>query len=187
MTAEPTVALRSLIDALQRFGVTEYALTGGIAFGVWVEPRHTKDFDLCVRIGRATAEKLAARFDGQPIGGGERPSIVRFEIQGWQVDLFNALTAYDDACLSRARVVELLGIEVPVVRPEDLVLHKLLKLQDDKRRLPQDAADLSQLLALGDLDWPYLETWLPKLGVDFLRKEAPLEFGALVARLQALR
>lgn len=187
VAAEPAAALGALVEALAQFHVSAFALTGGIAFGVWVEPRHTQDFDLCARITRDAAERLAARFDGQPIGGGSVPSIVRFEVAGWQVDLFAALTAYDDECLARAERIELLGHVVPVVRPEDLILHKLLKLQDDKRRLAQDAADLTALLALDALDWGHLERWLPSVRGDFLHRGEPLPLDVLIRHLQALR
>lgn len=50
------------------------------------------------------------------------------------------------------------GIEVKVVTPEDLLIHKMLKLRTDRRRLLQDLADVRAVVeARGDrLEWDHV-------------------------------
>lgn len=72
-----------------------------------------------------------------------------------------------------------------VVTPEDLLVHKVVKLRSDRRRLLQDLADIRAILdARGAaLDWAYLDRWLPPVEADFLRSVLQLDDETLVRRL----
>ncbi len=170
----PADALARLSGVLRRFGVTEYAVTDGIALGVWTAPRETRDIDLCGALPAASVDRLLAQHDGIRSGPGEMPDLVRFRVGSWDVDLFVTKSEYDREVLRRAVEVEVAGVRLRVVTPEDLVIHKLVKLLTDKRRLLQDAADLRALMSSRALDKEYLRRWLP-----------PADF-ALVDRLPAL-
>jgi predicted nucleotidyltransferase len=103
----------------------------------------------------------------------------------WDVDLFVAKRRYDEVCLARAVPVELGGILVKVVTPEDLLIHKLIKLRTDRRRVLQDLADLRALLEeRGEtLDWSYLRQWLPEDERELAESLASLDDEAILARL----
>lgn len=68
---------------------------------------------------------------------------------------------------------------------EDLLIHKLIKLRSDRRRLLQDLADIRSVLdARGDaIDWDYLASWLPPEEIDLLRSVSAVDDEALVRRL----
>ena len=108
------------------------------------------------------------------------------EFCGWPVDIFVAHTEYDDECLRRASPAEVLGVTVKVVRPEDLLIHKLIKLRDDKSKILQDAADIDAILSACALEAGYLERWLPTPEAQLLADAKHLDAPSLVARLQVL-
>jgi hypothetical protein len=75
------------------------------------------------------------------------------------------------------------------VSADDLLIHKMIKLRTDRRRLLQDLADLRALLdARGSaVDWDYLRKWLPAPEAEFLVGLATLDDEAAAARLFAPR
>lgn len=184
--AEPAQVLTALLAELEQRGISETALTGGLALGAWVAPRYTKDFDLCAVVPESAVDPMLASHDGMRAGPERVPSTIRFEFAGWPVDIFVAKTAYDRECLRRSVEVDLLGTKVRVVTPEDLVIHKLIKLRDDKRKLLQDAADIQTLLQTFALDSGYFEAWLPVGEARLLSEAKSLDAASLVARLQLL-
>jgi hypothetical protein len=184
--SEPGHILAALLETLRARGVTETAVTGGLAFGAWVTPRHTKDFDLCAVVPEAAVEPLLARYDGVRVGPERIPSTIRLEFARWQVDLFVAKTAYDHERLRRAVAVAVLGVPTRVVTPEDLLIHKLIKLQDDQSKLLQDAADIDAILRTCALDQAYFDRWLPEAEARFLAEGRTLDSLELVARLRTL-
>ena len=113
--------------------------------------------------------------------------MVRFSVGQWDVDLFVSKTPYDMVCLQRAAQVEVLGTKVKVVTPEDLLIHKALKLRTDRRRILQDVADLRSLLAArgASIDWAYLKQWLRPAEADLLTSLLTLDDEAVLRRLLA--
>ncbi len=158
----PAGIIGAVESTLRKRGIQTWALTGALALGVWTRPRATADVDICAVIPEAAIDPLLALHDGMRVGPERIPAIVRIRLLGWDVDLFSATSEYDLACLQRAVTVPMGGINVRVVTPEDLILHKLRKLKDDKRKLLQDAADLKALAeARADaLDSAWLSKWL---------------------------
>jgi hypothetical protein len=153
--------LARLVRALEGLGIRNFALTGGAAYGVWVEPRETRDLDVCAELPQAALMPLLAHFDGMRFGASEVPDIVRFRIGDWDVDLFVAKYPDDFECLARAVPVALGSATVRIVTAEDLMVHKLRKLRSDRRRVLQDAADLRTIFAQkSDLDWSYVQSHL---------------------------
>ena len=69
--------------------------------------------------------------------------------------------------------------------PEDLLIHKLIKLRNDKRKLLQDASDIRALVEArgANLDLTYLRTWLPPEQAELVRTAAAVDEAELVARL----
>lgn len=159
----PRVLLERIARVLYDHQVLDFAFTGGVAVGVWSAPRQTKDIDLCGSIPLAEVDRLLALHDGIRSGSEDLPDIVRFRIDEWDVDLFVSKDVYDRECLQRAIAVEVDGVPVRVVTAEDLLLHKMMKLRHDRRRLLQDLADVRAVVdARGDgLDWAYIRRWAP--------------------------
>lgn len=157
-------ALDALIRVLRSAEVADFALTGGVAFSYWVEPRYTKDIDVAGTLTEAGADRLLALHDGMRVGPERVPDVVRFRVDDWDVDLFVAKGGHSQSALDRAVDVEFDGVRIKVVTKEDLVLHKFLKLRTDRSRVLQDLADL-RALAEPDpdpapLERSYIDSWL---------------------------
>ena len=90
MSESVEATLARLVRLLESLGIDRYALTGGIAFGVWAEPRETRDLDVTAVLPPAAVLPLLAQFDGMRVGSGEMPDVVRFRLRDWDVDLFVA-------------------------------------------------------------------------------------------------
>jgi hypothetical protein len=178
--------LAFLSETLTRYGVTRFALTGGIAFSCWVSPRFTKDFDLCAVVSKDAADRLVARFDGVSTGPFELPHTLRLSIGSWDVDVFVAHTDYDENCLARAVETEIAGHRIRVVTPEDLIVHKLIKLRDDKSKLLLDASDLRELLGLPSMNLDYVRQWARPAEYQVVAEAKTLSPSAFVQRLEAL-
>lgn len=153
--------LQRVANVLDSHNVKDFALTGGVAVGVWSAPRQTKDIDVCGTLPTEEVDRLLALRDGFRSGPEEVPDIVRFRVGQWDVDLFVSKSEYDRECLSRAIDTEVDGVRARVVTAEDLLIHKMIKLRHDRRRMLQDLADIRAVVEAraGHLDWDYLRRW----------------------------
>lgn len=134
-----------------------WALVGGLAVSVRVEPRFTRDIDLAVAVpDDAAAERLVANLtaagfalqltlEQQALG---RLAAVRLlppgePEQGIVVDLlFSSSGIEPQICRDAERVEVVPGLTVPIARSGHLIAMKLLALSPER---PQDAADLRGL------------------------------------------
>lgn len=159
---EPVAAILGRVaQVLRSHRVLDFAFTGGVAVGVWAVPRQTRDVDLCGSLPIEEVDRLLSLRDGIRSGPEELPDIVRFRVEDWDVDLFVSKRPYDRECLRRAIPVEIAGVAVRVVTAEDLLIHKMIKLRHDRRRLLQDLADVRAVVELrrDELDWEYIRRW----------------------------
>lgn len=165
--------LGAVARALTALGA-EYMLIGGLAVGVWAEPRATKDADFCVHVlasaddlchGLAAAGLEVARGDlARALARGEAVRLRR-TIQKDEpvvVDLLLAITPFEIDALSRRRPLQVLGVELPVVTPEDLFVFKLIAGR------PQDLADAALLYELHAeaFDLARVHHWCREFGVE---------------------
>ena len=72
-----------------------------------------------------------------------------------------------------------------VVSAEDLLIHKLIKLRSDRRRILQDVADMRSVLAArgAELDRSWLERWLVPADRELLDVVASPDDEELLRRL----
>jgi hypothetical protein len=170
---------------LHSHSVDDFAFTGGVAVGVWSAPRQTKDIDLCGSLPLGEVDRLLALRDGIRAGSEELPDLVRFRVGDWDVDLFVAKSAYDRECLKRGVSTEIDGVVVRVVTKEDLLIHKMVKLRHDRKRMLQDLADVRAIIDLykDQLDWEYIRQWARAEEAAWLEQVASLTDEELLKRL----
>ena len=150
-------ALRQAADALNELGVP-WALVGGLAVSIRVEPRFTRDIDLAVAapddgVAKSLVSNLQARgfslqlsLEQQALG---RLAAVRLLPPGGQLDgvvvdlLFSSSGIESEICHDAERLEIAPGLVVPVARAGHLVAMKLLALSSDR---PQDGIDLRGLI-----------------------------------------
>lgn len=165
--------LRAVAKSLSDLGA-EYMLIGGLAVGIWSEPRATKDADLSVHVLAAPDRvRDALAVAGLEVARGdlsralERGEAVRLKRTGRftepvVIDLLFAITAFEIDALRRRRDVSVFGVELPVATPEDLFVFKLIAGR------PQDLADAAVLLDLHgrDFDLERARRWCREFGVE---------------------
>lgn len=140
------------------------AVIGGIAVGVWGEPRLTRDIDIKVlarREDRARLLEILQAFtplQEDPDESFRHLGLAFFQDpHGVRVDVMLADTSFDEAAVGRARPVALSpGKTIRVCTAEDLVIYKLLSPR------VKDRADIESIVKKqgDDLDDAYIEGWL---------------------------
>jgi predicted nucleotidyltransferase len=147
--------LRRTIDVLATAGVS-FAVLGGVASAGYGRSRWTKDIDVFCRpedADRVLDVLAAAGF------GVERTNpawIYKAFHDGVQVDVIFKVKGglyFDDRMAGRVRTVTLVGVDVPAIAPEDLVVMKALSHDEESPRHWHDAL---AVLATADLEWDYL-------------------------------
>ena len=153
------VALQRIIDGLQRVSVP-FALVGGLAVSVRVEPRFTRDIDLAVAVaGDAEAEALVSALatEGWRVSAVveqevvDRLAAVRLDVPhdvdtAAVVDLLFASSGIESELVRDAEVLEVLpGVTLPVACVAHLIVLKVLA------RSPERLQDDADLVALFDV------------------------------------
>ena len=176
-----------LLWALEEAGV-EYAVVGSLASGAHGEARATMDIDLVARLTRSVLPRLAKLlgdefyFDvetaeealrlGRSFNILSKSEVLKFDFFPASSDAFGA------AQLARKQFILLpflSDVEVPVISAEDVVLSKLRWYDQSGRSSERQWNDIDGVLKVqGDrIDWNYIETWAPRLGVADLIPKLP--------------
>ncbi|MBN1888312.1 MAG: hypothetical protein JW850_09990 [Thermoflexales bacterium] len=161
------------------------AVIGGIAVGVWGDPRVTRDADLKVLARRDQAgtlwETLGPDYTAmvaKPLDSLRRMGFVFVQdCHGTRLDLLLADTPYDEAVIQRGRAMEIQpGITLRVCSAEDLVIYKMISSR------PRDRADVEGIVRRQGqaLDDDYILGWLRQF-------EPALDDSTLVAEYTRLR
>lgn len=137
---------------------------GGIAVGVWGEPRLTRDIDMKILLHREDrARLLEVLQEFTPLNENPDESFRRHGLaffrdpNGIRIDVMLADTVFDETAIERARSMLLSsGKNIRVCTAEDLIIYKLLSTRI------KDRADVETIIQKqGDsLDDSYIEDWL---------------------------
>ena len=172
--------IKDVVSRLKNASI-EYMITGSMALAVYSTPRMTRDIDMIIQVSPEDTGMIVNLFrDDFYID----ETSVRQAVQSR--GMFNVIhnesiikvdfivrkdEEYRTLEFSRRQQIEIEGVPVSVVAPEDLILSKLVWAKESSSELQQ--RDVSQMLAqLEDLDNDYLEQWSEKLGVEELLKKA---------------
>jgi hypothetical protein len=174
----------ALQDRLREAGILS-AVIGGVAVGVWGEPRVTRDVDVKVLLGRDAAPRLLevispdyVPLQADPLAALTRTGVLFVQdAQGTRLDLLLSDVSFDAEAIRRARDVTLQpGWVASVCSPEDLIVYKLIST----RQRDHDDAE-SVIRRQGDaLDDGYVLTWLRRF-------EQALDDSTLVATYGRMR
>ena len=154
-----------------------FMLTGSLAGAFYGQPRATQDVDVVVDLTAEMLDRLVSGFEaaGFYVSTEAAREALAHSGQfnaidpqsGWKVDLIvRKEREFSKAEFSRRQPAELLGIEVALTSPEDLIIAKLewseLGDSDLQRR---DVIEILERSA-GTLDLDYLEHWIEELGLE---------------------
>jgi hypothetical protein len=178
---ESIVALQKVLD---RENIRS-AVIGGVAVGVWGEPRVTRDVDIKILLGRDDAPHLLdilksdyTPLQPEPLQALARTGILFVKDQaGTRIDLLLSDTDFDREAVERAVPLELEpGSKALVCRAEDLIIYKLIST---RLRDHEDAAGV--IRRQGDkIDEHYILKWLKEF-------EQALDDSTLINEFNKLR
>ena len=158
-----------------------YMVTGSMALAVYAVPRMTRDIDLVVEYRPQDAVRLADLFAGDCYvdtdsvrQAADQRGMFNIIHNEWLIKadfIVRKDEAYRKTEFARRCQIEIGGMPIAVVAPEDLVLSKLHWAKDSASELQQ--RDVRQILeSVTDLDMSYIEKWAIELGVDELLQKA---------------
>lgn len=168
--------LRRVVAIVDDLGVS-YMLTGSLASAYHGEPRATRDIDVVVALDNDEVRRLVRRLEeeGFYVSGQAAREAVRRRTQfnavdpgsGWKVDwIIRRDRPFSRVEFERRKRVEVMGLDVPMVTPEDLIVAKL----EWAERGGSDVhvRDALAILVQGgrELDRAHLERWIGALGLE---------------------
>ena len=164
---------------LQAAGIP-YMVTGSMALAVYAVPRMTRDIDLVIECRPDDAERIANLFQADCyVDVAEiRDAVVHrsmFNVihNEWIIKadfIIRKNDEYRRLEFSRRREIQIAGVSMTFVSPEDLVLSKLAWSKASGSEL--QLRDVRTLVSsVSTLDWPYLEQWAATISVSTLLQE----------------
>ena len=168
--------LRQVFQILDEASIP-HMLTGSLAAAYYAVPRATRDVDLVVEASESQLRQVGDRLLdlGFYVSSEAIAEAVRFEGQfnvidprtGWKVDvILRKNRAFSRTEFGRKVSARLLGVELAVASPEDLVVAKLewSKRGGSELQLRDVAAILESMGK--DLDREYVEKWVAELELE---------------------
>jgi hypothetical protein len=165
--------LNVLINYFEEKQIT-YMLSGSVAMSLYTLPRFTRDFDFVVHLKANDVKDLAEHFkDGYYCDeDAARDAILNksmFNIidhkSGYKADFIILKNEpFRITEFERRRLIDFLDMKVYVVSPEDLLLSKIIWVQDSKSAIQFE--DIRILSLLNNLDWHYIDKWVDMLKLN---------------------
>ena len=172
---EQKKSLEKLISIIESTGIP-YAVCGSLSSGFHGQPRATNDADIIIA---PTRDQLAELLKSLEAGYYVSPKAA-FEAMkirsmfnvidnefGWKADLiFRPDNPYQLSKFDRRRRVKLMGIDLWILSPEDVILSKLDWAKDSGSDL--QFRDVFGVIKVqwDKLEWDYLRHWAKELGIE---------------------
>jgi hypothetical protein len=165
--------LRKLINYFDTQNVS-YMLSGSVAMSLYTEPRFTKDYDFIVNLHLAEVSNLLENFgEGYYCDKDAVEDAIKrkgmFNIidhqSGYKADFVILKDEeYRRLEFERRRPMHFLEMNINVVSPEDLLISKIIWIQELQSAVQKE--DIKLLSQHQDLDWKYINTWIEKLKLN---------------------
>lgn len=149
-------------------------LSGSVAMSSYTLPRFTRDFDFIVHLKPTDALLLSNYFkEGYYCDEDAITEAIKNK------SLFNIIDhkshykadfvilkdePYRQEEFGRRREIDFLDMKIYIVSPEDLLLSKLIWIQQLQSELQKE--DIKRLCELKDLDWSYVTHWIGTLKLN---------------------
>lgn len=148
-----------------------YMLSGSVAMSLYMVPRFTRDYDFVVHLRTENINELIKYFsDGYYCSeDAVRDAVKRksmFNIidhkSGYKSDFVILKNEpFRQAEFERRRQMKFLEMQINVVSPEDLLLSKIIWIQEIQSGIQME--DIKLLSALEEIDWEYVTKWINEL------------------------
>lgn len=151
-----------------------YMLSGSVAMSTYVVPRFTRDFDFVINLKEQDVEKFTEQFNEgyycnedsvkQAVSQKGMFNIIDHK-SGYKADfIILKEEPYRQKEFSRKQLIDFMDMKLYIVSPEDLLLSKLIWIQDIQSGLQME--DIKLLSALPGLDHGYLYEWINTLKLN---------------------
>ncbi len=165
--------LKIIISFFNETGI-EYMLSGSVALSAYTLPRATRDFDFVVHLNSKDIEPLTNYFkkgyycDADAVKEAVKDhsmfNIIDYT-SGFKADFVILKNEpFRRTEFSRRIKIDLYGMSVYIVSPEDLLLSKLIWIQGFQSAMQME--DIKNLAVLQNLDWSYINTWIQSLKIN---------------------
>ncbi len=162
---------QKITDVLDEYDIP-YMLSGSIAMGLYTVPRMTRDIDFIIHLEAKNVDVFVNSFkegfycDKDGITDAIRGPVKMFNIidhtSGYKADF---VVLKDDPFrleeFGRRVKVNYFGKTIYVVSPEDLLISKLIWIQDYQSAVQIE--DIKSLVVVDGLDWEYISKWVKQL------------------------
>lgn len=172
---EQKKSLEKLISIIESTGIS-YAVCGSLSSGFHGQPRATNDADIIIAPTRDQLAMLLKSLEAGYYVSSEAAfeamkirsmfNVIDNEF-GWKADLiFRPDNPYQVSKFDRRRRVKLMGIDLWILSPEDVILSKLDWAKDSGSDL--QFRDVFGVIKVqwDKLDWDYLRHWAKELNVE---------------------
>lgn len=162
-----------ITDVLNKHNIP-YMLSGSVAMSLYIVPRATRDFDFIIHLEPQDVDRFVENFgEGYYCDKDAVTEAVKFQsmfniidhASGFKAD-FVVLKGHPFRQMEFSRKIQMdfYGKTIYVVSPEDLVISKLIWIQDIQSALQME--DIKNISEIESLDWDYIKTWIDKLNLN---------------------
>lgn len=165
--------LQNIIAFLHRENIP-YMLSGSVAMSIYTIPRSTRDIDFVIHLQAKDVEKLVSYFkegyycdEDSVTEAVQRRSMFNIidHATGFKADFIILKTQpFRQKEFERRVMADFLGMPIYVVTAEDLLISKLIWIQDIQSSMQIE--DIKSLLLVEGLDWNYIKYWLSLLKLN---------------------
>lgn len=151
-----------------------YMLSGSVAMSLYIVPRATRDLDFIIHLKAQDVDSFVDHFKQGYYC--DKDSIIEaikysrmFNIidhqSGFKADfVILKEEPFRQEEFNRRRKFNSFGIDVFVVSPEDLLISKLIWIQELQSSIQKE--DINKLAQISTLDWVYIDDWVKKLELN---------------------
>ncbi|HWY35203.1 MAG TPA: DUF6036 family nucleotidyltransferase [Nitrosopumilaceae archaeon] len=168
------IFFQKIIDVLDQHNIP-YMLSGSIAMGLYTVPRMTRDIDFVIHLEPKNLDQFVNSFkdgyycDKDVVREAIETTMKMFNIidhaSGYKADFIVLKNeAFRQEEFKRRIRMEFYGKIIYVVSPEDLLISKLIWIQDVQSAIQME--DLKNLITSDCLDWVYIKKWINQLNLS---------------------
>ena len=164
--------LRVLIDFFEKHNIP-YMLSGSVAMSLYTQPRFTRDYDFVVNLKEEHINELLTSFrEGYYVDDESVKEAIRtktmFNIidhkSGYKADFMILKDEpFRQTEFIRQKKIKFLDITISIVSPEDLLLSKIIWIQEIQSGIQME--DIKLLSGVENLEWSYINAWLKQLNL----------------------
>jgi len=165
-----------------------YVVIGGLASDVWGRPRKTLDIDIVIQVIPEKSEaflKMAEKYHFKFNYPNALKQIMnmgmcRLFYGDYHTDIIMGYSEFEQGVFTRKKKVSILGKNVWVASPEDVILYKLLSNR------PIDQSDIGNIVAAqgGKLDVGYLKKRAAIMNRELLRADIRSNLDKIISEIQ---